>query len=119
MGNLIQGGAIITIKLSDTGTFEDSVNYKTLLPPADWNQFTDPQIIHITGDIFAVTYRLSTRAEVKTFEISNLGLITNHTNDPSMEICLPTSIIVYYFNSKDYRSKFRKRYLCDCLPKKC
>ncbi len=83
MGNMIQGGAIITIKLSDTGTFVDSVNYKTLLPPADWNQFTDPQIIHITGDIFAVTYRLSTRAEVKTFEISNLGLITNHTNDPA------------------------------------
>jgi hypothetical protein len=92
LGNLIQGGAIITIKLSDTGTFEDSVNYKTLLPPADWNQFTDPQIIHIAGDIFAVTYRLSTRAEVKTFEISNLGVINNHTNDPAWKyVFQPTS----------------------------
>jgi hypothetical protein len=92
MGNLIQGGAIITIILSDTGTFEDSVDYSTLLPPADWNQFTNPQIIHIAGDIFAVTYRLSTRAEVKTFEISNLGIINNHTNDPAWKyVFQPTS----------------------------
>ncbi len=92
MGNIIQGGAIITIILSDTGTFEDSVDYSTLLPPADWNQFTNPEIIHITGDIFAVTYRLSTRAEVKTFEISNLGIINNHTNDPAWKyVFQPTS----------------------------
>ncbi|DAC72400.1 MAG TPA: hypothetical protein DSN98_05315 [Thermoplasmata archaeon] len=81
MGNLQRGGALETIILSDTGTFVDSVDYDTLLPPADWNQFSNPEIIHITGDIFAVSYRLSTRAEVKTLQISNLGVITNHTND--------------------------------------
>lgn len=80
-GNLLRGGVIRTIILSDTGTFEDSVAYSTLLPPADWSQFTNPQIIHITGDIFAVTYRLSSRAEIKTLEISNAGVITNHTSD--------------------------------------
>jgi hypothetical protein len=81
MGTIIRGGAIITIKISDTGTFVDSVDYSTVLPPADWSQFTDYQIIHIAGDIFAASYRISNRAEVKTFQISNLGIITNHTND--------------------------------------
>ena len=118
MGNIIQGGAVITIKLSDTGTFEDSVNYSTLLPPADWNQFTDPQIIHITGDIFAVTYRLSTRAEVKTFEISNLGIINNHTSDAAWKYVFQPISSYTIFISKDNRSKFRERYLCDCVPQK-
>jgi hypothetical protein len=81
-GNIIQGGAIRTMVISDTGTFEDSIAYSTLLPPADWIQFTNPEIIHIASDIFAVSYRISTRAEVKTLQISNLGIITNHTNDP-------------------------------------
>jgi FlaG/FlaF family flagellin (archaellin) len=83
MGTILQGGAIITMILTNTGTFQNSVDYKTFLPPADWNQFTDHRIIQIDGNIFAVTYRLSTRAEVKTFEISNAGIITNHTNDPA------------------------------------
>lgn len=82
-GTLIRGGAVITIKITDTGTYEDSVDYATLLPPADWNLFTNQQIIRIAGDIFAVTYRISTRAEVKTFEISTLGFINNHTSDPN------------------------------------
>lgn len=82
-GTIIRGGAIITVVLSDTGTLEDTVRYATLLPPADWTQFSYPEIIQIDGNIFAVTYRISTRADVKTFEISNLGIITNHTNDPA------------------------------------
>ncbi len=81
-GTIIRGGAIITLVLSDTGTLEDTVRYATMLPPADWTSFSNPEIIQIDDTIFAVTYRISTRAEVKTFEISNLGIITNHTNDP-------------------------------------
>ena len=81
-GNIIRGGAIITLVLSNTGTFEDTVNYCTILPAADWNQFTNPEIIQVDGTIFAASYRISTRAEVKTLEISNAGIITNHTNDP-------------------------------------
>ena len=80
-GTILRGGAIITLAISNTGTFEDTVAYATLLPPADWTQFTNPEIIQVDGNIFAVSYRISTRAEVKTFEISNAGLITNHTND--------------------------------------
>jgi hypothetical protein len=97
MGNILQGGAVITIILADTATFQDSVDYTTLLPPADWNQFTNHEIIHIAGDIFAVTYRLSTRAEVKTFEISNLGIINNHTYDPVWKyVFQPTSSYTIY-----------------------
>ena len=81
-GTIIRGGAIITLVLSGTGTLEDTVRYATMLPPADWTSFSNPEIIQIDDTIFAVTYRISTRAEVKTFEISNLGIITNHTNDP-------------------------------------
>ena len=80
-GTIIRGGAVITITLSDTGTFENTIDYSTLLPPTDWNQFTNHQMIYIAGNIFAVTYRISTRAEVKTFEISTLGIINNHTSD--------------------------------------
>jgi hypothetical protein len=80
-GTIIRGGAVITMTLSDKGTFEDTIDYSTLLPPADWNQFTNPQMLHIAGDIFAVTYRISTRAEIKTFEISTVGIINNHTSD--------------------------------------
>lgn len=80
-GNLIRGGAIRTIRLTAEGKLDDVVGYAKLLPPADMSQFTNHSIIRIAGDIFAVTYRISNRAEVKTFEISNLGVITNHTND--------------------------------------
>jgi FlaG/FlaF family flagellin (archaellin) len=83
LGTILRGGAIITIEISDTGTFVDTVRYATLLPPADWTQFSNPEIIHVDGNIFAATYRISNRAEVKTFEMSNLGIITNHTNDPA------------------------------------
>ncbi|HUT00437.1 MAG TPA: type IV pilin N-terminal domain-containing protein [Candidatus Thermoplasmatota archaeon] len=97
MGTIIRGGVIMTINISDTGTFVDSVDYSTLLPPADWNQFTDYQIIHIAGDIFAASYRISTRAEVKTFQISNLGLITNHTNDAAWKyVYQPASSYTIY-----------------------
>ena len=95
-GTIIRGGAVITLVISNTGTFEDSVAYATLLPPADWTQFTNPEIIQVDGNIFAVSYRVSTRAEVKTLEISNAGLITNHTNDPDMEICISTRIVLYH-----------------------
>lgn len=96
-GDLIRGGAIRTIKLSDTGTFEDSVGYSKLLPPADWTQFSYPEIIHIAGDIFAVTYRISTRAEVKTFEISNMGIINNHSSDSAWKyVFQPTSSYTIY-----------------------
>jgi len=81
VGSIIRGGAIITLVVSNTGTMEDTVAYTTLLPPADWTQFTNPEIIQVDGNIFAATYRISNRAEVKTFEISNIGIITNHTND--------------------------------------
>jgi hypothetical protein len=108
-GNLIRGAAVVTMKLSDTGTFEDTVDYDTILPPADWNQFINPQIIHIAGDIFAVTYRLSTRAEVKTFEISTLGAITNHTSDtnwkyifqPASSYTINTPVIIQVSSVKD------------------
>jgi hypothetical protein len=81
-GAFIRGGTIRTMRLSSEGKMQDTIDYALLLPPADWSQFTNPEIIRITGDIFAVTYRVSNRAEVKTFEISSLGIITNHTNDP-------------------------------------
>jgi len=81
-GDLIRGAAIRTIQLTDEGGVDNLLDYALLLPPADWGQFADPGIIHVNGTIFAVSYRISnTRAEIKTFEISNTGLITNHTND--------------------------------------
>jgi len=80
-GTILQGAAIITISISSTATFENTINYKTILPPADWTAFTNPEILQVSGNIFAVSYRISTRAEVKTLEISNAGIITNHTND--------------------------------------
>lgn len=80
-GNLIRGGTIRTIRLTADGKLDDVLGSAKLLPPADMNQFTNPEIIRIAGDIFAVSYRISNRAEIKTFEISNLGVITNHTND--------------------------------------
>jgi hypothetical protein len=91
-GTIIRGGALISLRISDTGTFEDTIDYALLLPPADWTLFSQYDILHITGDIFAMTYRLGSRAEVKTFEISNLGIISNHTNDPEWKyIFQPTS----------------------------
>jgi hypothetical protein len=81
LGTILRGGAIITLKISDTGTLIDTVQYATLLPPADWTQFTNLEIIQVDGNIFAATYRISNRAEAKTFEISNVGIITNHTYD--------------------------------------
>jgi hypothetical protein len=96
-GAIICGGAIMTLKLSNTATLVDSVDYATLLPPADWTQFSYPDFIHIQDAIFAVTYRLGTRAEVKTFEISNTGIITNHTNDAAWKyIFQPTSSYTIY-----------------------
>jgi hypothetical protein len=80
-GTIIHGGSLITLSISNIGAFEDTIAYSTLLPPADWTLFTNPDIIQVDGNIFAVTYRISNRAEVKTFEISNTGVITNHTND--------------------------------------
>lgn len=82
-GTIIRGGAIITLVISDTGTFEDTISYSTMLPTADWTLFTNPEIIHVDDVIFAITYRISTRAEVKTFEISDAGIITNHSTDSS------------------------------------
>ena len=83
-GSIIQGAAIRTIELTDTGTFNNGLGYALVLPPADWSSFADPGIIHINGSIFAVSYRISnTREEIKTLEISNTGLITNHTYDPA------------------------------------
>jgi hypothetical protein len=67
LGTILRGGAIITLEISDTGTLVDTVRYATLLPPADWTQFSNPEIIHVDGNIFAATYRISNRAEVKTF----------------------------------------------------
>ena len=80
-GALIRGGAVVTMRLSNDGKMEDTLDYALLLPPADWSQFTNPEIIRIAGDIFAITYRVSTRAEIKTFEISSLGIITTHMSD--------------------------------------
>ncbi len=80
-GTIIRGAAIITIAISNTATFEDTIAYSTILPPADWTAFANPEIIQVDGNIFAVSYRISTRAEVKTLEISNTGIITNHTNE--------------------------------------
>jgi hypothetical protein len=91
-GTIIRGGAIITLVISNTGTFEDSVAYSTLLPPADWTQFSNPEIIQVDENIFAVSYRISTRAEVKTLVISNAGIITNHTSDSGWKYAYqPTS----------------------------
>jgi len=91
-GTIILGGSIITLSISSTGTFEDTVEYSTLLPPADWTQFTNPEIIHVADNIFAISYRISTRAEVKTLEISNAGFITNHTSDSAWKyVYQPTS----------------------------
>ena len=91
-GNLIRGGAIVTLTISDTATFEDTISYSTILPAADWAQFTNPEVIQVDGNIFAVSYRISTRAEVKTLEISNVGVITNHSNDPGWKYAYqPTS----------------------------
>ncbi|HIH00241.1 MAG TPA: hypothetical protein HA258_06610, partial [Thermoplasmata archaeon] len=81
-GTIIRGGVLLTLSISNTATFEDTIAYSTLLPPADWTQFTNPEIIQVDGNIFAISYRISNRAEVKTLEISNAGIITNHTNDP-------------------------------------
>lgn len=82
-GNIIQGAVIRTIQLTDKGKFDNGLGYALVLPPVDWSFFADPGIIHITGNIFAVSYRISnTRGEIKTLEISNTGFITNHTNDP-------------------------------------
>jgi hypothetical protein len=81
-GTIIRGGVLLTLSISNTATFEDAIAYSTLLPPADWTQFTNPEIIQVDGNIFAISYRISNRAEVKTLEISNAGIITNHTNDP-------------------------------------
>lgn len=95
-GNLIRGGVIRTVRLTAEGKLDDVVDYALLLPAADWNQFTNPEIIRIAGDIFAATYRISNRAEVKTFEISNLGLITNHTNDAAWKyIYQPTASFTF------------------------
>jgi hypothetical protein len=96
-GTVISGGAITTLKLTNTGILDSMVDYSTLLPPADWTQFSYPDIIHIDGDIFAVTYRLGSRAEVKTFEITTAGMITNHTNDAAWKhIFQPTSSYTIY-----------------------
>jgi hypothetical protein len=82
-GSLNQGAAIRTMELTDKGKFYNGIGYALVLPPADWSLFADPGIVHVTGNIFAVSYRISnTREEVKTLEISNTGVITNHTNDP-------------------------------------
>ncbi|MFA5102631.1 MAG: type IV pilin [Candidatus Thermoplasmatota archaeon] len=91
-GTIFCGGAITTLKLTNTGTLDAMIDFSTLLPPVDWTEFSDSDIIHINGDIFAMTYRLASRAEVKTFEISNMGIITNHTNDAAWKyIFQPTS----------------------------
>ncbi len=96
-GTLIRGAAVRAIKISDVGTLDDAVNYAKLLPPADWASFTDPGIIQINGNIFAATYRISNRAEVKTFEISNTGVINNHTNDAAWKyVYQPASSYTIY-----------------------
>lgn len=96
-GNLIRGGTIRTIRLTAEGKLDDVVGYARVIPPADMIQFTNPEIIRIAGDIFAVTYRISNRAEVKTFEISNLGVITNHTNDAAWKyVYQPASSFTIY-----------------------
>jgi hypothetical protein len=83
LGTINQGAAIRTVILTDDGKFNDGIGYALLLPSADWGSFADPGIIHINGSVFAVSYRISnTREEIKTLEISNIGVITNHTNDP-------------------------------------
>jgi|GEM_PF-1405927 len=91
-GTIIRGGAIITLVISDTGTFEDTIRYSTMLPAADWTSFTNPEIIHVDDAIFAITYRVSSRAEIKTLEISDAGIITNHSADSSWKyVFQPTS----------------------------
>jgi hypothetical protein len=96
-GTLIRGAAVRTIIVSDHGELVDAVNYAKILPPADWASFTDPGIIKINGSIFAATYRISNRAEVKTFEISKTGVITNHTNDAAWKyVYQPASSYTIY-----------------------
>ncbi len=97
-GTIIRGGAIVTIAISDTGTFQDTVAYSPLLPPADWTSFSNPEILQVDGNIFAATYRVSSnRGEVKTFEISNAGSITNHTSDSGWKYAFqPASSFTIY-----------------------
>ncbi|HVQ00704.1 MAG TPA: type IV pilin [Candidatus Thermoplasmatota archaeon] len=91
-----QGAVIRTIELTNTGKFFNGLGYAHLLPPADWSSFNDPGIIHITGNIFAVSYRIAnSREEIKTIEISNAGVITNHTYDGAWKYAVENEINPY------------------------
>jgi len=72
-------GFLKTIEIANNGTITDSV-IDTL--EFDTNYGYEPRIIHVNGDIYAITYAsLGTDGFIKTVEITNTGAITDSVID--------------------------------------